>query len=112
MNQAIPEFTTTSRPLAAYLFTTRALKYRCVTKTTEDTKPVQWHFADPDGIGPKLAEDFRDGSALVSASKYVTALNRTYFTVRRFRERPQQSAPATDERTAPGFKVPAEWLQS
>ena len=111
MNLVTPEFATTNRQLAAYIFTTKALKYRRTTTTDDDRNPVQWQFADPDGVGAKIAEGFHDGSAQVSARAYANALSKTHWAVKRLRDQPKsQPASASEERTAPSFEVPAEWM--
>jgi hypothetical protein len=114
MNQVTPEFITTNRQFAAYIFATRALEHLRTTKTVDDDRnPVQWSFADPDNLGAKLAEGFHDGTAQVSARAYAKHLSKSLWTVKRFRDsRMSAVKPATDERAAPGFRVPAEWLTS
>jgi len=65
-------FITSDMALAAYLTTTKKLKFSKVIP--HGTAPAEICFDDPEGIGQQIELDFMNGDALVSAPDYHSHL--------------------------------------
>ena len=61
-------FTTTDFSFAAFITTTKKLKFSRVIP--HGTAPAEIVFDDPDNIGQQIETDFINGDALVSAPEY------------------------------------------
>jgi hypothetical protein len=61
-------FITTDFSLAAFLTTTKKLKFAKIIP--HGTAPAEICFDDPDNIGQQIETDFINGDALVSAPEY------------------------------------------